>query len=307
MKIIITGGAGFIGSHIAEYWIEHGAEVIVIDNLRSSDDKFIKSLDGVKFYNLSITNYKEIEPLFDGVDFVHHLAAMVSVPESIENPYECVNINIYGLINVLEASRKFGVKKVIHSSSAAVYGENPISPKTVELKPDPKSPYGITKLDGEYYLNVYRENYGLNGVALRYFNVYGPRQNPKSQYAAAIPIFISKALKNEDIIIYGDGQQTRDFVYVKDVVLANILATKVDINGVFNVGTGEATSINDIVKNIIDITKSKSKIIYQAERKGDIKHSLSSIDETKSKLGYIPKWNLQNGLLKTIEYFEKIL
>lgn len=306
MKVLITGGAGFIGGHIAEYWLEQGAEVIVIDNLRSSNDEFIKQL-GVKFYKTSITNYEEIEHFFEGVDYVHHLAAMVSVPESIDNPEECVNINIYGLLNVLNAAKKFNIKKVIHSSSAAVYGENPISPKTVDLRPDPKSPYGITKLDGEYYLNVYRENFNLNGIALRYFNVYGPRQNPKSQYAAAIPIFISKALKNEDIIIYGDGEQTRDFVFVKDVVQANILAAKSQTYGVFNVGTGVATSINDIVNNIIAITGSKSKVIYQPERKGDIKHSLSCIELTKQKLNYCPEWSLAKGLEATIEYFSKYM
>lgn len=232
---------------------------------------------------------------------------MVSVPESIDNPFECVNINIKGLLNVLNACKKHNVKKIVHSSSAAIYGENPITPKTTNLKPEPKSPYGITKLDGEYYLDVYRENFNVNGVSLRYFNVYGPRQNPKSQYAAAIPIFISKALKNEDIIIYGDGQQTRDFVYIKDVVKANVLAVTSDKYGVFNVGTGTATSINDIVNNIIKITESKSKVVYAEPRKGDIKDSLSSIETTKKELGYFPDWKLEDGLRETIEYFKSII
>jgi UDP-glucose 4-epimerase len=307
MKVLVTGGAGFIGSHIVEYWLSQGAEVIVIDNFRSSNPDFIKKITNVKFYEYSIEDYELIEPLFKDVNYVHHLAAMVSVPESIDNPFECVNINIKGLLNVLNACKKHNVKKIVHSSSAAIYGENPITPKTTNLKPEPKSPYGITKLDGEYYLDVYRENFNVNGVSLRYFNVYGPRQNPKSQYAAAIPIFISKALKNEDIIIYGDGQQTRDFVYIKDVVKANVLAVTSDKYGVFNVGTGTATSINDIVNNIIKITESKSKVVYAEPRKGDIKDSLSSIETTKKELGYFPDWKLEDGLRETIEYFKSII
>ena len=195
---------------------------------------------------------------------MHHLAALVSVPESIEKPEECYEININGLINVLDASKEFGIKKIVLSSSAAIYGENPISPKTVDLKPDPKSPYGETKLEGELLLNLYNQNDGLGAISLRYFNVFGPRQDPKSQYAAAVPIFIEKALKNEPIIIYGDGTQTRDFIFVKDVVNANVLAaTNENVNDVFNVATGKAVSINDIANLVIAKIGSKSKLVYE--------------------------------------------
>ena len=238
---------------------------------------------------------------------MHHLAAMISVPESMDKPIECVDINVNGLINILDAARKFNIKKVVHSSSAAVYGDNPVSPKTVDMRPEPKSPYGITKLDGEYYLQMYNEAFSVPTASLRYFNVFGPRQDPKSQYAAAIPIFVSKALKNEDMIIFGDGEQTRDFVFVKDVVQANILAaTKPNAVSMYNVANGYAITIKDLCELIIETIGSKSKIVFADPRPGDIKHSLASVTQTKEALGYEPKYDLHNGLKQTIEYFMEL-
>ncbi len=304
LKVVITGGAGFIGSHISEHWINSGAEVFVIDNLRTGHLKNISNLTSVNFINGSVTDKELLNKVLQDADYVHHLAALVSVPESITHPFECVDINVNGLLNVLEASRLNKVKRVIHSSSAAIYGDNPVSPKTTDLNPSPKSPYGITKLDGEYYLQMYAEQYGMKTISFRYFNVFGPRQDPKSQYAAAIPIFVSQALKNKDIVIYGDGEQTRDFIFVKDVVKVNVLATEYqNVNGVYNVGTGIATSINTLVKLVIEMTKSKSKIIYKDERPGDIKHSLSSIEATKKDLHFSPQSDLVSGLEETIRYF----
>lgn len=307
IKVVITGGAGFIGSHIVDYWLSKDAEVHVIDNLRSGNIQNIEFFGNVIFHEISITDREAIFDILDNVTYIHHLAAMISVPESIQRPLECVNINVNGLLNVLDAAAKHKVKMIVHSSSAAIYGENPETPKDISMLPRPKSPYGITKLDGEYYLQVYQENYGLKGTALRYFNVFGPRQDPKSQYAAAIPIFINKAIKNEPIIIYGDGEQTRDFVYVKDVVQANILAvTNEKATGVFNVGRGDSITINEIAKLIINETNSSSKIIYKEPRTGDIKHSLSSINFTTLNLGYKPKYTLSDGLKETIKYFVEI-
>jgi UDP-glucose 4-epimerase len=304
VKVVLTGGAGFIGSHIAEYWSDNDADIHIIDNLRSGYKKNLEGLKGVTFHEGSITNKDLVYKVLEGADYVHHLAAMISVPESVLNPYECVDINVYGLLNVLEAAKAHKIKKVMHSSSAAIYGDNPASPKTVQMLPAPKSPYGITKLDGEFYLQMYYESFGLQTVSLRNFNVFGPRQDPKSQYAAAIPIFVAKALKNEPIIIYGDGEQTRDFVYVKDVVQANILAaTTPDVTGVFNVACGEAITINTLANLVLKLTNSKSQIIYKEERPGDIKHSLASIEETKKKLNFSPKFNLMDGLEITIKYF----
>lgn len=303
-KVVVTGGAGFIGSHIVEYWSKQNADVFVLDNLRSGFEKNLNGFENVTFVKGSITDKETVFSVLENADYVHHLAAMISVPESVENPFECVSINVNGLLNVLEASAKHKIKKIVHSSSAAVYGDNPVSPKTVSMKPEPKSPYGITKLDGEYYLQSYLENFGLQTTSLRYFNVFGPRQDPKSQYAAAIPIFVNNALQNKEIIIYGDGEQTRDFVFVKDVVAANVLAaTTENVTGTFNVACSSAISINQLVKIVLELTNSKSKIQYEKERAGDIKHSLASIEETKQQLSFQPKHDLMEGLKETINYF----
>ena len=306
MKVVVTGGAGFIGSHIVEYWSGENADISVLDNLRSGYRKNLEGFKSVNFIEGSINDKSLVDEVLRRANYVFHLAAMVSVPESVENPYECVDVNVKGLLNVLEACVKNNVKKIVFSSSAAVYGDDPVLPKTVNLKPQPQSPYGITKLDGEYYLQMFNREYGLGAVSLRYFNVFGPRQDPKSQYAAAVPIFIYKALKNEDIIIHGDGEQTRDFIFVKDVVQANILAaTNEKVNGVFNVANEKTITINELAKKIIEIAGSKSKIIYSEERPGDIKHSLASIKETREWLSFNPKHDLETALRETVEFFKR--
>lgn len=308
MKVVVTGGAGFIGSHIVERWVDEGAEVHIIDNLRSGFRKNIQEFSSIYFHKGSITDKELVFNVLRETDYVHHLAAMVSVPESVENPSECVDININGLLNILSASNKYGIKKVVFSSSAAVYGDLPGLPKKIDSPVFPKSPYGITKLDGEFYLNMFSEQYGLNTVSLRYFNVFGSKQNPLSQYAAAVPIFIERALKNVPIVIYGDGDQTRDFIYVKDVVEANfIAATNKNVNGVFNIAFGEKITINDLAKKIISLTSSKSEIIYEKERKGDIKHSFAAIKETEEHLGFFPKHSLEEGLKATIAHYASII
>lgn len=303
-KVVVTGGAGFIGSHIVEYWLGAGAEVHIIDNLRTGFLSNVQLFPDAVFHNGSITDRKLVFDVLRNADYVHHLAAFVSVPESIEKPVECYDININGLLNVLDGSKEFGIKKIVFSSSAAVYGDNPESPKRISTKTGPKSPYGSTKLEGEEHLKSFHDLHGLGAVSLRYFNVFGPRQDPKSQYAAAVPIFINRALKNEPVIIYGDGSQTRDFIFVKDVVNANLIAaTNNNVNGVFNVASGCAVSILQIAESIIRITGSSSKIEFRGERAGDIKHSLASIDETKMDLGFSPQSDLAEGLEKTIEYY----
>jgi len=304
VKVVVTGGAGFIGSHLVEEWLSQNADVWIIDNFRSGKKQNLSHLSGYNLIEGSITDKDLVFEVLKGADYVHNLAALVSVPESVENPYECVEINVKGLLNLLEAAKFHKVNKVIHFSSAAVYGDNPETPKTTDMKPEPKSPYGITKLDGEYYLNAYCENYGLNTLSFRCFNVFGPRQDPASQYAAAIPIFVSKALKNQDIIIYGDGEQTRDFVFVKDIVRANIMAAEQkSVRGVYNLGTGTSISINQLVSLTLLLTESASKVIFADERPGDIKHSLSSMEKTKSDLGFVPQFDLTEGLKATIRYF----
>lgn len=307
ITVAITGGAGFIGSHLTEFWLQKGANVRIIDNFRSGKKDNISLFPEAQLYEGDIRNKDFIFQALEGVDYVHNLAALVSVPESIENPYECEEINVIGLLNILEACSFHKIKKIVHSSSAAVYGDSPESPKKTNMYPRPKSPYGITKLAGEYYLNSYWENKGLPGISLRYFNVFGPRQDPNSQYAAAIPIFVSRAIKNQDIIIYGDGTQTRDFIYAKDVAKANYLAATSSIqNGVYNIARGNSITILEIANLIIKETNSNSKIIFEKERPGDIKHSLADISNSREDLKFEPEYDLIYGLKETIKYFKDL-
>lgn len=304
-KVVVAGGAGFIGSHLAQYYGSKGYKVVVIDNLRSGKISNLEVIDNLKFVNKSITEKEEVFNAVEGADYVFNFAALVSVPESIEKPYECVDINVNGVLNLLEASKFHKVKKLVHISSAAVYGDDPELPKRADMKPAPKTPYSITKLDGEYYAQMYSEQFGLNTTTLRFFNVFGERQNPKSQYAAAVPIFIEKAVNNEDITIYGDGLQTRDFVYVKDIVQACSLAAESPIKtGVFNVAYGKTITILELAETIIKIIDSKSKIKFEPERAGDIKHSLAYVKDTMDILKFNPNWDLLKGLEATIKYFK---
>ncbi|MFC1544540.1 NAD-dependent epimerase/dehydratase family protein [Gemmatimonadota bacterium] len=301
MRILVTGGAGFIGSHLVEHFhTEH--EVVVVDNLRSG---YRGNLEGLKhkFHQVSITDREQLFPLFEAVDRVFHLAAMISVPESLEKPSECVLINTQGTLNVLEAAREYGVKRVVFASSAAVYGDNPVVPKGEDMLPEPKSPYAVTKLDGEYYLKIFEDEWGVGAGSLRFFNVFGPRQDPQSQYAAAIPIFIHRALRGEDITVFGDGSQVRDFVYVKDVVQACVLASEKS-GPVCNVARGENITINDIARQIIELTGSSSRLVHTDPRPGDIHTSYADISRLKAR-GYSPEPDQCQSLLATIRYFEQ--
>ena len=258
MRVLITGGAGFIGSHIAEYF-NGKAEIRIFDNLRTGYKHNLDGLD-VEFIEGDICDRAAVKAAMHGVDYVFHLAAMVSVPESMFKPGECVDINVHGLLNVLEEAAAAGVKKLCFSTSAAIYGDNPVVPKLETMIPEPKSPYAITKLDGEYYCNMFTQTGRLQTACLRYFNVFGPRQDPKSAYAAAIPIFTAKAVAGEDITIFGDGEQTRDFIYVKDIVEANVFMATHDFTGVYNIAYGGKITINDLVKRIKEKVNSTSKV-----------------------------------------------
>ncbi len=298
-KVVVTGGLGFIGSHLIESLNENN-NVIIVDNQSSGDIKNVKGFDFTKIdTNLGDITQLNLENIFEGADYVFHMAAMTSVTQSVMDPIGCNEINITGTLKVLEAARKCGVKKLVFSSSAAVYGDTESLPITEKIPINPLSPYAVAKATGELYCNVYSEIYGLPTVALRYFNVFGPRQNPESNYASVIPIFVDKILKNETPIIYGDGEQTRDFVHVKRVVEANILSAESKETGVFNIGLGKSTSINqlfEIVKNAIgkDIEPK-----YEDERAGEIKHSFADISKAKS-IGYMPKGDLVDDLSDTV-------
>lgn len=302
MKILITGGAGFIGSHIAELYQHKAAEIVILDNLRTG---YRKNLEGLKhtFIEGSITDREKVREAVRGVDYIFHLAALVSVPESMAKPGECVDINVHGLLNVLEEASAAGVKKLVFASSAAVYGDNPVVPKLESMVPEPKSPYAITKLDGEYYLEMFRREGRLETAAIRFFNVFGPRQDPKGAYAAAVPIFIEKAVRGEDITVFGDGGQTRDFIYVKDIAGAlSFVVETPGVTGVFNAGYGGQITINDLADGLIAAAGSSSKVLHAAERPGDVRHSRASSEKLRTA-GWLPKHTLEEGLAATLEFF----
>ena len=302
MNILVTGGAGFIGSHIVEHF-QGKAEVRVLDNLRSG---FRHNLAGFKheFIEASILDRDAVRKAVQGVDYVFHLAAMISVPESMAKPIECNELNTTGTLVVLEEAAKAGVKKLLFSSSAAIYGDNPVVPKVETMLPEPKSPYAITKLDGEFYCKMFADEGRLQTACLRYFNVFGPRQDPKSQYAAAVPIFIDRAVKNLPITIYGDGEQTRDFIYVKDIAAANaFFATQSPATGVFNVAYGQRITIKELAQKIVALTGSKSEIQHTPERAGDVKHSMAAIEKLRAA-GHTPASSFAAGLAATTRYFQ---
>ena len=301
MRILITGGSGFIGSHLAAYF-QGLAEVIVLDNLRSGHRRNLEGLAHT-FIEGSVTDRAAVNRATAGADLVFHLAAMISVPESMIRPAECAEINVLGLLNVLESAAAAGAQKVVLASSAAIYGDNPTVPKIESMLPEPKSPYAITKLDGEYYLEMFRREGRLDTASLRFFNVFGPRQDPKSAYAAAVPIFMQKAFAGEDLTIFGDGEQTRDFVHVKDIAAALAhVACRPDLHGTYNVGYGNSMSVNDLAAHILRLSGSSSKLVHLPERSGDVKHSRASIDKLLAT-GFRHVSSLEQGLAETLAFF----
>jgi len=300
--IVVTGGAGFIGSHIAWELVKDN-DVIVIDNLYTGKEENVPP--GAKLIKADIRDYESIAEAIKEADYVFHQAAQVSVVESIKDPLFTEEVNVLGTLNIIRALLE-GHGKLIFASSAAIYGDNPNLPLKETERPRPLSPYGVTKATAEEYLRVYHELYGLPVVALRYFNVFGPRQG-FNQYAGVISIFINRALAGEPLVIFGDGKQTRDFIYVKDVVKANLLvAESRKANGrVFNVATGKQTSVLELAMKIIEITGTTSSIIFDKPRPGDIRHSLADISEIR-KLGFEPEFSLEEGLKRTVEYYEQV-
>jgi len=306
-KVVVTGGAGFIGSHLTEALVEKGYHVTVIDNLSTGKLNNIKDVlrsGKLEFVEGSIVNLTLLRKSFAGADYVFHQAAVPSVPRSIKNPRASHNINITGTLNVLIAARDLGVKKVVYASSSSVYCDTPTLPKVEDMIPNPLSPYAVTKLTGEYYCKVFHGIYGLKTVCLRYFNVYGPRQDPNSPYAAVIPLFINSIMLGKPPVIFGDGQQSRDFTFVKDVAAANILAAQGETTGIFNIGNSQRVVINQLVE-IISRLAGKSTVTpeYRDARPGDILHSLA--DNTRAKgFGFNPEFSLEAGLKEIIKYMK---
>jgi len=304
MNILVTGGAGFIGSHLAEELAKEN-DVFIIDNISTGRLENIKNLmerSNVKFIKGNIAEPAFLNNIFKDIDYVFHQAAIPSVPRSIKDPRNSNDANITGTLNVLIAAKDSGVKKVIFASSSSVYGDTPALPKSETIPVNPLSPYAITKVTGEFYCRVFQEIYGLQTISLRYFNVFGARQDPNSQYAAVIPKFITSIMKDEPPVIYGDGEQSRDFTFVKHVVDANILACESDKTGIFNIACGRRITINQLVDMINEILGKEVEPVYTEGRPGDIKHSLADISRARS-FGYDPKSNFKEELKNTVKWF----
>ncbi len=300
-KVLITGGAGFIGSNLAEELAEDN-EVVILDHLSTGRMENIRGLlenNKARFIKGSITDLDLLRQSFRDVDYVFHQAAIPGVPASVKDPVTSNTVNINGTLNVLIAARDNGVKKVVYASSCAVYGDTQVIPTAETAQLNPKSPYAVTKLAGEYYCSVFNEVYNMPAVSLRYFNVYGPRQDPSSEYAAVIPKFITKALAEEPLLIYGDGLQTRDFVFVRDVVKANIMAAESSETGVFNIGSGDAVTINELADVIMKLCGKELEIVHADPKEGDIKYSQASTEKAK-RIKFRPEDSLGEGLKKTI-------
>ena len=307
-KIIVTGGAGFIGSHLAEELVKKGYHVLILDDLSTGKKENIEPLlkgDSVELIEGSVTNLPLLQGLFRGIDYVFHLAAISSVPLSIENPQASHEVNATGTLNVLLAARDNNVGKVIYASSAAIYGDTSVKRVAEDMPPNPQSPYAAAKLTGEHYCQAFRHVYGLPTICPRYFNVYGPRHDPNSQYAAVIPTFIQTVAGGKPPVIFGDGEQTRDFVFVQDIVRATIMAAESKVTGTFNIASGKATSVNELASLIIRLMGGSLQPVYRKPRQGDIERSLADISHAAT-FGYQPQYRLEDGLKCTIEEFMRV-
>lgn len=303
---MVTGGAGFIGGHITEYLVGMGHEVVVFDNLCTGNlDNLAAVKDKIEFVKGDICNIDELNAAMKGVDHCIHHAAEISVYRSVEEPAFVNEVNVGGTMNVLISAKDNGVKRVVLASSSAIYGDTGKQAQREDFLPNPLSPYGASKIAGEYYLSCFYQLYGLETVRLRYFNVFGPRQNPKSQYAAVIPKFIDRILKGQELHIYGDGEQTRDFVFVENVARANYLAcTAPEAPGkVFNIAGAQTFTVNDLAKRLIELAGKEVAVIHDPPVPGDIKYSSADITQARNILGYEPVVPFADGLKRTFDYF----
>ncbi|RPJ53875.1 MAG: SDR family oxidoreductase [Methanobacteriota archaeon] len=310
MRWVVTGGAGFIGSHIVEALAARGDEVVVVDDLFSGNVDNIRPFMGdgsVEFVRGSILDRPLMNSACSGADGIFHQAAIASVPRSVKDPLATHEANATGSLCVLLAARDAGVGKVVQASSSSVYGDTPVLPKHEGMAPSPLSPYAASKLVAEEYASCFASLYGLPTVSLRYFNVFGPRQDPKSDYAAVIPRFVSHCLRGDPPVIFGDGLQTRDFTFVKDVVAANLLAMDADATGVFNIAGGKRISVNDLAQAVMDATGVPGSPLYEPPRAGDIKDSLADISRAKSAFGFTPAYTLADGLAASIAWYREAL
>ncbi len=305
---LVTGGAGFIGSNLVDELLRRGERVRVLDNLSTGRLENLAAVrDRIDFFEADICDLERIRPRFTDVDYVLHLAALPSVPRSVADPLSANKVNIEGTLNVLLASRDAKVKRVVFAASSAAYGDNPTLPRVESHEPRPLSPYALTKLAGEYYCQIFTRLYGLEAVALRYFNIFGPRQNPHSQYTGVLSKFITAYIKGANPTIFGDGEQSRDFTYIDNVVDATLRAcTAPGAPGrVINVGVGGRFTLNQTIALLNQIFDKQVTPQYEPPRSGDVLHSQADISLAHRVLGYEPKVPYQEGLQKTVEWYRK--
>lgn len=309
-KVLVTGGAGFIGSNLTEALLKQGHWVRVLDNFSTGKRENLvldREYSSLEIIDGDIRDLAICQKVMKDIEFVFHQAALPSVQRSVEDPLTSNAVNVEGTLNVLLAAREKRVKRVVYASSSSIYGDTPTLPKQEEMDPNPLSPYALQKYIGERYCRLFSQLYSLGTVSLRYFNVFGPKQDPNSIYSAVIPRFIDALLEGHSPIIFGDGEQSRDFTYIDNVVQANLLAMYVDrLNGEpINIACGKRISLNQLLAILYDIFGSKVSPIYEEARKGDVKHSLADIRKGRQILNYEPNVGIEAGLKKTVEYFKE--
>jgi len=305
---LVTGGAGFIGSHLAEELLRRGEQVRVLDNFSTGKRENLAGiLDRIELIEGDLRSYHTVRQAVQGVDYVLHQGALPSVPRSIDDPITTNEVNVGGTLHVLDAARDAGVKRVVYASSSSIYGPDPQLPVRESMAPQPVSPYAVAKLAGEKYCHVFSRVYGLETVALRYFNIFGPRQDPASQYSAFIPKFVVGIMEGRPLTIDGDGTQAKDFTFVRNVVEANLLALKAEgVSGeMFNVGCGRMTSVNEIVAHLRRIVGSEGRITNGPARTGDVPQSLADISRARDRLGYEPRVDAREGLAQVVRWFRE--
>lgn len=309
MRYVVTGGAGFIGSNTVEELVRRGHSVVVLDDLSSGkEDNLAELRTKITFIKGSIGDIEVVRKAMHEAEFVLHLAARTSVPRSVKDPIETNRINIDGALNVLVAARDAKVKRVVFAASSSAYGETPTLPKVETMQPEPISPYGVTKFVGELYAQTFGRCYGMENVSLRYFNIFGPRQDPSSPYSGVLAKFCTAYLEESQPVIFGDGEQTRDFTYVENAVQANLLACEApNVSGkVFNIGTGARFSLNQTVELLSKISGKQLQVKYDPPRDGDIRDSLADISLARQFLGYHPQVGFEEGLGRTFEWYRSV-
>jgi len=308
LRYLVTGGAGFIGSNIVDELVRRGHHVVVIDNLSAGKEENLANVRSrIDFRIESITDLAAVQAAAKGADYVIHLAARTSVPRSVQNPLETNSVNIDGTLNVLVAARDAKVRRFVYAASSSAYGETPTLPKTETMQPAPISPYGVTKYVGELYAQAFGRVYGLENASVRFFNVFGPRQDPTSQYSGVLSRFMLAVIEGTQPVIYGDGEQSRDFTYIDNIVDETLRACEAkDVSGkVFNGGTGARITLNEVLKLLEKITGKKIEAKYDPPRTGDIRHSQADVTLANRVLGYKPLVNFEEGLRRTWAWYKQ--